>query len=66
MEINCVTSTELEANTKLGQVFIIRHAESGYNEAVKGNDDMKIIAKHDVALLDAPLSKEGHIQCIKG
>lgn len=27
---------------------------------------MKKVAKHDVSLLDAPLSEEGHSQCIKG
>ena len=42
-----------------GRVFIIRHAESKYNEAVKGNILKKLSAKHDPALLDAPLSEVG-------
>jgi len=36
-----------------GQVFIIRHAESKYNEAVKNDESQKPFAKHDPNLIDA-------------
>ena len=37
----------------IGQVYIIRHAESKYNEAVKYDETQKPIAKHDPNLIDA-------------
>mgnify|MGYP000259175864 CR=1 FL=1 len=61
MGMKCISSTKQQ--TQVDRVFIIRHAESKYNEAVKGNVLKKLSAKHDKNLLDAPLSEEGFKQC---
>ena len=63
---NSLTSRKGSLNGKreLDRVMILRHGQSQFNAAMKNLGEI-LKAEKNMSLIDAPISEEGHKQCLK-